>query len=34
MENELKAPRDGTIRHVNVKAGDSVEQNKVLMTIA
>jgi len=33
MENELKAPRDGTIRHVSVKAGDSVEQNKVLVTI-
>jgi biotin carboxyl carrier protein len=34
MENELKAPRDGTIHRVNVRAGDNVEQNKVLVTIA
>ncbi|NLE49790.1 MAG: biotin/lipoyl-binding protein [Chloroflexi bacterium] len=33
MENELKAPRDGTIHRVSVRAGDSVEQNKVLVTI-
>ncbi len=34
MENELKSPRDGTVRHINVAAGDSVEQNRVLVTIA
>jgi biotin carboxyl carrier protein len=34
MENELKAPRDGTIHRVNVKPGDNVEQNKVLVSIA
>ena len=33
MENELKAPRDGTIHRVSVRAGDNVEQNKVLVTI-
>ena len=33
MENELKAPRDGTIAHVHVAPGDSVEQNKALITI-
>ncbi|MBN2305110.1 MAG: biotin/lipoyl-binding protein [Anaerolineae bacterium] len=34
MENELKSPRDGTVHRVSVTAGDSVEQNKVLVTIA
>lgn len=34
MENELKSPRDGKVRHVNVAAGDSVEHNRVLVTIA
>ena len=34
MENELKAPRDGTIHRVNVQPGDNVEQNKVLVSIA
>jgi biotin carboxyl carrier protein len=34
MENELKSPRDGTIHRIRVAAGDSVEQNKVLVTIA
>jgi len=33
MQNELKAVRSGTISRVRVKAGDSVEQNQVLMTI-
>ncbi len=33
MENELKSPRDGTVHRVNVGPGDSVEQNKVLVTI-
>ena len=34
MENELKSPRDGTVHHIHAKAGDNVEQNKVLVTIA
>lgn len=34
MENELKAPRGGTVHHVYVTPGGSVEQNKVLVTIA
>jgi biotin carboxyl carrier protein len=33
MENELKAPRDGKIHHINVGEGDSVEQNKALVTL-
>jgi biotin carboxyl carrier protein len=33
MQNELKTPRDGTIQRVSVQAGQSVEQNKVLITI-
>ncbi|GAB4570014.1 MAG: acetyl-CoA carboxylase biotin carboxyl carrier protein subunit [Anaerolineae bacterium] len=33
MENELKAPRAGKVHHVNVKPGDSVEQNKRLVTV-
>ena len=33
MQNELKSPRGGTISRVRVKAGDSVEQNQVLMTL-
>ena len=34
MENELKSPRDGMVHRIYVGAGDSVEQNKVLVTIA
>lgn len=33
MQNELKAPRDGTISRVHVAAQQSVEQGKVLVTI-
>jgi biotin carboxyl carrier protein len=33
MQNELKAPRDGTIGRIRVRAGDSVEQNQVLITL-
>jgi biotin carboxyl carrier protein len=33
MENELKAPRAGTVRSVAVRSGDSVEQNKRLVSI-
>ncbi|MEP0764802.1 MAG: biotin/lipoyl-binding protein [Chloroflexota bacterium] len=34
MENELKSPRDGTVHHIHTRAGENVEQNKVLITIA
>ena len=34
MENELKAPRDGTVHMVHIAEGDNVEQNKVLVTIS
>ena len=33
MQNELKSHRDGTVKSVKVKAGDSVEQNQVLVTV-
>ena len=33
MQNELKCPRDGAVTRVKVKAGDSVEQNQVLVTV-
>ena len=33
MQNELKAPRDGTISRIRVGAGDSVDQNQVLLTL-
>ncbi|HLA44275.1 MAG TPA: biotin/lipoyl-containing protein, partial [Aggregatilineales bacterium] len=34
MENELKAPRNGTVIRIDVKKGDSVEQSKTLVTIS
>ncbi len=34
MENEIKAPRAGTVAHVHIAKGDRVEQNKVLLTLA
>ncbi len=33
MENDIKAPRAGTVSRVYVAKGDRVEQNKVLLTI-
>lgn len=33
MQNELKAPRDGTVQRISAEAGQSVEQNKLLVTI-
>ncbi len=33
MQNELKAPRDGTVQRISVAPGQSVEQKKVLITI-
>ena len=34
MENELKAPRNGVVQRVEISKGQSVEQNKVLLTIS
>jgi biotin carboxyl carrier protein len=33
MQNELKAPRDGAIGRVRVKAGETVEQKQTLLSI-
>ncbi len=33
MENELRAPRDGVVTHINVQPGSSVEKNAVLVVI-
>jgi biotin carboxyl carrier protein len=33
MANELKAPRDGKVDRINVKQGDSVDQNQILLVI-
>jgi len=34
MQNELKAPRDGTVSRIRVGPGDSVDQNQALLTLA
>jgi biotin carboxyl carrier protein len=34
MQNEFKAPRAGRVHLVRVAAGDKVEQNAVMLTIA
>jgi len=34
MQNELKCLRDGTVGRIKVKAGDNVEHNQVLLTVA
>lgn len=34
MQNEFKAPRDGTIHAIRVAPGDKVDQNTILLTIA
>lgn len=34
MQNELKSQREGTVTRIKVKAGDSVNQNDVLVTVA
>jgi biotin carboxyl carrier protein len=34
MQNELKSPRDGVVQNISVATGQSVEQNKILVTIA
>jgi len=33
MQNELKAPRAGTVGRIRVHAGDTVEQKKVLLSV-
>jgi biotin carboxyl carrier protein len=33
MQNELKAPRDGTIGRLRVKPGETVEQKQTLMSV-
>ena len=33
MQNELKAPRDGSMGRVRVKAGESVEQRQTLLSV-
>lgn len=33
MENEIKAPRAGTVERIDVAAGDSVEQGQILVVI-
>ena len=33
MQNELKAPRDGTVARISAQVGASVEQGKLLVTI-
>jgi acetyl/propionyl-CoA carboxylase alpha subunit len=33
MQNELKAPRDGTVGRVRVSTGDRVEHHQVLLTL-
>jgi biotin carboxyl carrier protein len=34
MQNEIKAPRDGKVTRVSVAAGDSVDQNQLLLTLS
>lgn len=33
MQNELRAPRDGTVSRVTIQAGDSVDQKQILLTL-
>jgi biotin carboxyl carrier protein len=33
MENELSAPRDGTVREVRVRAGQAVDHGEVLAVL-
>jgi biotin carboxyl carrier protein len=33
MENELRTPKKGTVRAVNVKTGDSVAGNQLLVAL-
>ena len=33
MQNELKAPRDGTVSRIRVKVGETVEQKQTLLNV-
>ena len=33
MQNELRAPNAGKVTHLRIKAGDSVEQKQILLTL-
>lgn len=33
MQNEIKAPRDGTVQRISVEVGDSVEQKRLMVTL-
>jgi biotin carboxyl carrier protein len=33
MENEICSPKDGTVREVRVRAGESVQQSQALVVI-
>ena len=33
MQNELRAPREGTVTRIRVKTGDSVEQKQTLLSV-
>ena len=33
MQNELKAPRDGIMGRIRIKAGESVEQKQTLLSL-
>ena len=33
MQNELKAPRAGTVGRIRVRTGDNVEQNQTLLSL-
>ncbi|MFN7210123.1 MAG: biotin/lipoyl-containing protein [Aggregatilineales bacterium] len=34
MENDIKAPRDGKVERIHVEKGQTVEQNKALITLS
>lgn len=33
MQNELKSPKDGTVQRIRVKAGETVEQKAILLSV-
>jgi biotin carboxyl carrier protein len=33
MQNELKSPREGTLGRIRVKAGETVEQKQILLSV-
>ena len=34
MQNEFRAPRDGVVSSIRVKAGDKIDQNTIMVTIS